>query len=77
MNKQKALEKLKKSKREGLANSSEIKVGRLELNEAMKALRTIIALENVINNKWNKSFNRRMEKRYDLFRISKKDKECI
>lgn len=51
MNKQKALEKLKKSKREALANSSEIKVGRLELNEAMKALRTIIALENVINNK--------------------------
>lgn len=51
MDKRKALGKLKKAKREALANSSEIKVGRLELNEAMKALGTIIALENVINNK--------------------------
>lgn len=36
MDKRKALGKLKKAKREALANSSEIKVGRLELNEAMK-----------------------------------------
>lgn len=50
MDKQKALGKLKKSKREALGNS-DIKVGRLELNEAMKALRTIIALENILNSK--------------------------
>ena len=72
MDKRKALGKLKKAKREALANSSEIKVGRLELNEAMKALRTIIALENVINNKWkyrwNKSFIR-LKGEYKLWHI--------
>ena len=26
---------------------------------------------------WNSHFFRRLEERYDLFRISKKDKECI
>lgn len=50
MKKEIALERLKKAKCEALANSTNIKVGRLELNEAMKALRTIIALENVLKN---------------------------
>ena len=48
MNKEKALKKLQKAKQEALANSTDIKVGRLELNEAMKALRTIIALQNIL-----------------------------
>lgn len=50
MQKEKALKKLQKAKQESLANSAEIRVGRLELNEAMKALRTIIALQNVLKN---------------------------
>lgn len=37
MNKGKALKKLQKAKQEALANSTDIRVGRLELNEAMKA----------------------------------------
>lgn len=45
MQKEKALKKLQRAKQEALANSAEIRVGRLELNEAMKALRTIIALQ--------------------------------
>lgn len=48
MNKGKALKKLQKAKQEALANFTDIKVGRLELNEAMKALRTIIALQNIL-----------------------------
>lgn len=48
MNKEKALKKLQKAKQETLANSTDIRVGRLELNEAMKALRTIIALQNTL-----------------------------
>lgn len=51
MQKEKALKKLQKAKQEALANSAEIRVGRLELDEAMKALRTIIALQNVLKNK--------------------------
>lgn len=50
MQKEKALKKLQKAKQEALANSAEIRVGRLELNEAMKALRTIIALQNILKN---------------------------
>lgn len=50
MQKERALKKLQKAKQEALANSAEIRVGRLELNEAMKALRTIIALQNVLKN---------------------------
>ncbi len=50
MQKEKALKKLQKAKQEALVNSAEIRVGRLELNEAMKALRTIIALQNVLKN---------------------------
>ena len=50
MQKEKALKKLQKAKQEALANSAEIRVGTLELNEAMKALRTIIALQNVLKN---------------------------
>lgn len=48
MNKEKALKKLQKAKQEALANYTDIRVGRLELNEAMKALRTIIALQNTL-----------------------------
>ena len=48
MNKEKALKKLQKAKQEELADSTDIRVGRLELNEAMKALRTIIALQNIL-----------------------------
>lgn len=48
MNKEKALKKLQKAKQEALANSTDIRVGRSELNEAMKALRTIIALQNTL-----------------------------
>lgn len=48
MNKEKALKKLQKAKQEALDNSTNIRVGRLELNEAMKALRTIIALQNTL-----------------------------
>lgn len=48
MNKVKALKKLQKAKQEALDNSTDIRVGRLELNEAMKALRTIIALQNIL-----------------------------
>ena len=48
MNKEKALKKLQKAKQEALAKSTDIKVGRLELNEAMKALRTVIALQNAL-----------------------------
>lgn len=48
MNKEKALMKLQKAKQEALGNSTDIRVGRLELNEAMKALRTIIALQNTL-----------------------------
>lgn len=43
-------DKMQKAKQEALANSAEIRVGRLELNEAMKALSTIIALQNVLKN---------------------------
>lgn len=48
MKKEKALEKLQKAKVDAVTNSTVIKVGRLELNEAIKALRTIIALQNVL-----------------------------
>ena len=48
MNKEKALAKLREAKQEALVNSTAIKVGRIELNEAMKALRTVIALQNVL-----------------------------
>ena len=48
MNKEKALKKLQKAKQEAFANYTDIRVGRLELNEAMKALRTIIALQNTL-----------------------------
>lgn len=48
MDKEKALAKLREAKQEALVNSTVIKVGRLELNEAMKALRTVIALQNVL-----------------------------
>lgn len=48
MKKEKALEKLQKAKVDAVANSTVIKVGRLELNEAIKALRIIIALQNVL-----------------------------
>lgn len=48
MNKEKALKKLQRAKQEALVNSTDIRVGRLELNEAMKALRTIIALQNIL-----------------------------
>lgn len=40
MRQEKALEKLREAKREALANSIPIRVGRLELNEAIKALKT-------------------------------------
>ena len=46
-----------------------------QLDEKQKALEDAIKmLKNLV---WNKIFIGRMEKRYDLFRISKKDKECI
>ncbi len=48
MDKEKALAKLREAKQEALVNSTVIKVGRLELNEAMKALRMVIALQNVL-----------------------------
>lgn len=48
MNKEKALKKLQKAKQEALSNSTDIRVGRLGLNEVMKALRTIIALQNTL-----------------------------
>ena len=48
MDRKKALQKLRSAKQEALVNSTAIKVGRLELNEAMKALRTVIALQNVL-----------------------------
>ena len=48
VDKEKALAKLREAKQEALVNSTAIKVGRLELNEAMKALRTVIALQNVL-----------------------------
>lgn len=48
MKKEIALKKLQEAKQTALANSTEIKVGRLELNEAMNALRTIIALKNAL-----------------------------
>ncbi len=48
MDKEKVLAKLRKAKQEALVNSTTIKVGRLELNEAMKALRMVIALQNVL-----------------------------
>ncbi|WP_182440309.1 hypothetical protein [Blautia obeum] len=49
MKKEKALEKLRKAKVEAVSNSTVIEVGRLELNEAIKALRIIIALQNILN----------------------------
>lgn len=48
MKKEKALEKLRKAKVEAVSNSTVIEVGRLELNEAIKALRIIIVLQNVL-----------------------------
>lgn len=48
MKKEKALEKLRKAKVEVVSNSTVIEVGRLELNEVIKALRIIIALQNVL-----------------------------
>lgn len=48
MKKEKALEKLRKAKVEAVSNSTVIEVDRLELNEAIKALRIIIALQNVL-----------------------------
>jgi len=49
MQKQKALERLRKAKVEALANSTNIRVGRLELNEAIKALQVVINLEKILN----------------------------
>ena len=51
MNKEKALEKLRKAKINATTNSEKIEVGRVELNEAIKALRLIIALKNVLKEK--------------------------
>lgn len=48
MNKEKALEKLRKAKINAITNSTKIEVGRLELNEAIKALKFIIALQNIL-----------------------------
>lgn len=45
-----SVKKLQKAKQEALVNSTEIRVGRLELNKAIKALRAIIALQNVLKN---------------------------
>lgn len=45
MDKVKALQKLQDAKINALANSTNIIVGRLELNVALEALKTIIALE--------------------------------
>lgn len=62
MDKEKALAKLREAKQEALVNSTAIKVGRLELNEAMKALRTVIALQNVLKDEWwNSNFILRLE----------------
>lgn len=47
MDKKKALQKLRSAKREALRNSSCIQVGRLELNEAIKALEKIVGQETV------------------------------
>lgn len=47
MDKKKALQKLRSAKREALRNSSCIQVGRLELNEAIKALEKSIGQEKV------------------------------
>ena len=49
MQKQKALERLRKAKVELLANSTNIRVCRLELNEAIKALQVVINLEKILN----------------------------
>ena len=43
-----AYEKLKKSKVEALANNSNIVVGRMELNKALKALENMEKLEEII-----------------------------
>lgn len=48
MDKKTALEKLRKAKTESLINSTVIKVGRLELNEAIKALEFVIALKKIL-----------------------------
>lgn len=45
MNKKKALQKLRRAKQEALRNSSCIQVGRLELNEAIKALEELVEQE--------------------------------
>lgn len=47
MDKKKALQKLRRAKQEALRNSSCIQVGRLELNEAIKALEKSIGQEKV------------------------------
>ena len=47
MDKKKALQKLRSAKREALRNSSCIQVGRLELNEAIKALEKFVGQETV------------------------------
>ena len=46
MNKEKALARLQKAKNKALANSTGIKVGILEFNEAIKALEIVIALQD-------------------------------
>ena len=47
MNRKKALQKLRSPKREALRNSSCIQVGRLELDEAIKALEKSVGQEKV------------------------------
>lgn len=49
MDKQEALDKLRKAKAEGLANSCNIKVGIRELNIAISALKQLIEIENNTN----------------------------
>ena len=56
MKKEKALEKLREAKREALANSIPIRVGRLELIEAIKALEIVIELEKLIGNETEISY---------------------
>lgn len=51
MKNEEALIKLKEARVEALANSSNVKIGMRELNTAIKALETIISIENQRNKK--------------------------
>lgn len=73
MNKEKALKKLQKAKQEALANSTDIRVGRLELNEAMKAIKMNKGLSMFSINKNDGGYNMEVNMEDRIIEISESE----